>query len=427
MQCLRNCGHRLKLSTSLRSFRSIWTGVTWQGPAIQECVKTCLESGHVQPRPVAAVALVSKSFTPQEYAHLIQQVQNQLAPELFLGCVVDRVARVEHGVSLWMAYDEDVQGFFIQDGPERHKVRNISVGRWGRVEDYPSVQHQRTKFGQAGWDAFDSVSQPAQQYLLPESLTAKQTSPSFIFVASDNEPDELLQSFDHHYPTTPKIGIIGASTPFLTGQPYTLFYQGKAMGAGIVGLASYRKDNPSLTVIHHGLEKMGEPLKITRCRGNVILDLDQAGATGLLLDLLHSGPSGKPKKDEEFYLGVYPAGDTQLDDAKLSVNRVTSGDPSRGNMSVDTTADFEVGQTVQFMRKVPCDPQSVLEATEGKVVVGVVDKDATIDALPIKKSSEHQMIANVFGATSENGAIVGRPSLPTQILDVPYSQISFKA
>lgn len=31
----------------------------------------------------------------------------------------------------------------------------------------------------------------------------------------------------------------------------------------------------------------------------------------------------------------------------MSVNRVTSGDPSRGNMSIDTTADLQVGQIVQ--------------------------------------------------------------------------------
>lgn len=34
----------------------------------------------------------------------------------------------------------------------------------------------------------------------------------------------------------------------------------------------------------------------------------------------------------------------------MSVNRVTSGDPSRGNMSIDTTADLQVGQVVQVRK-----------------------------------------------------------------------------
>lgn len=35
----------------------------------------------------------------------------------------------------------------------------------------------------------------------------------------------------------------------------------------------------------------------------------------------------------------------------MAVNRITSGDPSRGNMSIDTTADLQVGQVVQVNSK----------------------------------------------------------------------------
>ena len=49
-----------------------------------------------------------------------------------------------------------------------------------------------------------------------------------------------------------------------------------------------------------------------RCRGNIILDLDQAGATGLLLELIQQGQSARIAKDQEFYLGIYP---TDSDDS----------------------------------------------------------------------------------------------------------------
>lgn len=45
-----------------------------------------------------------------------------------------------------------------------------------------------------------------------------------------------------------------------------------------------------------------------RCRGNIILDLDQAGATGLLLELIRQGQNARIAKDQEFYLGIYPPG-----------------------------------------------------------------------------------------------------------------------
>lgn len=84
------------------------------------------------------------------------------------------------------------------------------------------------------------------------------------------------------------------------------------------------------------------------CRGNIILDLDQAGATGLLLALIQQGHHANIAKDQEFYLGIYgPDSTTTL----MSVCRVTSGDPARGNMSIDTTADLQVGQVVQVKKK----------------------------------------------------------------------------
>lgn len=45
-------------------------------------------------------------------------------------------------------------------------------------------------------------------------------------------------------------------------------------------------------------------LSLTRCRGNIILDLDETSATGLLLDLLNKGHNAKISKDREFYLGT---------------------------------------------------------------------------------------------------------------------------
>lgn len=88
-----------------------------------------------------------------------------------------------------------------------------------------------------------------------------------------------------------------------------------------------------------------------RARGNVILDLDDKGATRLLLDLINKV---NVSKDEEFYLGIFSKNGNDK-----TVARITSGDPARGNMSVDTTLDLYEGQYVQFMKKKPLQKQSI--------------------------------------------------------------------
>lgn len=335
---------RLFFSSTLKatrsSSRSIWTGVTATGPSVEECVQAA-KSG-LPNKPDVCVALISKSFSPRLYQNFLAQIKQEISPKILLGGVVDRVPEVGHGVSFWTGDKEDIVPFKVEDSKDRLKVRSTSVGRWGRVEETSRLKSQSDHVDKVGWDNFGSISTPVHPFELPANLN-KEKQPSFVFMVSDNEPDELLQTLDHHYPNVPKIGIIGASTPFVTGTPYTLFTD-SFVESGVVGFAAFNPTQSKVSVQHASLQKIGEPLKITRCRGNVILDLDQAGATGLLLQLIHK--DRKPTKDEEFYLAVYPT-DAEGQQEKMTVSRITSGDPSKGNMSIDTTADLQVGQTVQ--------------------------------------------------------------------------------
>ncbi|KAG0745624.1 hypothetical protein G6F62_001653 [Rhizopus arrhizus] len=402
--------------------RSIWTGLTATGPCIEECVQVA-KSG-IREKPEICVALLSKSFSPHHYQKFLSQVQEQINPKILLGGIVDRVPEVGHGISFWVAHDEAIVPFTVEDSKDRLKVRSISVGRWGRAEETSRLKYQSDHVDKMGWKDFGSISKPAQPFELPAGLS-KDATPSFFFMVSDNEPDQLLQTLDHHFPHTPKIGIIGSSTPFITGTPYTLF-NSELLGSGVVGFAALNSPTKAaIRVDHAALEKIGEPLKITRCRGNVILDLDQAGATGLLLKLIHQ--DRKASKDEEFYLAVYPT-DAQGQEEKMTVSRITSGDPSRGNMSIDTTADLQVGQTVQFLRRKPFDKRlNILSNTDSnEILLSVGDKDHTIDMSPVQIPEKTTLVEDTFGGMSENGIIVGRSSLATQVLDVPYSNLTFK-
>ncbi|KAG0193568.1 hypothetical protein DFQ28_004460 [Apophysomyces sp. BC1034] len=416
----------ISFSRLIRS-RSLWTSVTGTGHSLRACVDACVDKS-LRPNPSVCVALVSKSFSAADYESLPDALGQALNPQLLVGAVVDRVPSSSsssgHGLSLWMGYDEDVVGFGVQDTQTRQKVRSISVGRWGRVD-------QPNYVDEVGWEGFGSVSQPAQRYILPPALKKRTgtSRPSFVFTVSDNEPDELLHALDHHYPETHKIGLIGASTPFVNGNPYTLFYKNQMMSAGMAGFAVYGNTLSSLDLDHAQLQPLGKPMTITRCRGNIILDLDEAGATGLLLELIRQGKSAQISKDEEFYLGVYPSGQIELDNTTMSINRVTSGDPSRGNMSVDTTEDLKVGQVVQFMRRAKRAMawNDVLKGPKDSIVLAVTDRDDTIDASPLQLPSEATSDTGIFGATTENGILLGKANLASQIVDVPYSKAIFKA
>ncbi|CEG71422.1 hypothetical protein RMATCC62417_07159 [Rhizopus microsporus] len=406
------------------SQRSIWTGITATGPSVEDCIQAAKST--IREKPDVCVALISKSFSTRHYQNLLATIKKEIKPQFLIGGVVDRVPEVDHGLSLWAGYDEAIIPFVLEDSEERHKIRNISVGRWGRVEETTRLKYQSDHVDKVGWKNFGSISKPAQPHELPPTFQDVNEQPSFVFMVSDNEPDQLLQTFDHHYPHTPKVGIIGSSTPFITGTPYTLFNNSSLMGSGIVGFASFGKQNKAQINIHHpALQKIGDPLRITRCRGNVILDLDQSGATGLLLKLINQ--DRRASKDEEFYLAVYPP-DAEGQENKMTVSRITSGDPSRGNMSIDTTTDLQVGQTVQFLRRKPYDDSMTAPLpTDDEILLGVGEKDRTIDMSPVQIPEKTMIVRDTFGSISENGVIVGHNSLPAQVLDVPYSNITFKA
>ncbi|KAI9478160.1 MAG: hypothetical protein EXX96DRAFT_524508 [Benjaminiella poitrasii] len=406
--------------------RSIWTRLTATGANIHDCIE---QSVQILDRktPNVCVVLASKSFTLNNYRDLTRQLNLKLnTPAVLLGGVIDRIPHFDHGISLLLGFDEHVVPFTIRDNQQRLKIRNTAVGRWGRVEDVTRLKYQNDHLDHlTNWDDFGSINIPVQPFQLPPGFDDSK-QPSFLFTVSDNEPEQLLQTLDHHYADVPKLGLVGASTPFVTGDPYCLFHGEEMMGSGMVGFAAYTKNAPSEDVIvsHTAMEKLGEPMRIARCQGNVILDLEAGGATGLLLQLIQK--SGPLSKDEEFYAGVYPLDDQA--DENMTASRITSGDPSRGNMSIDTTADLQVGQVIQFLRKKAIDTNNVSSdhANNEAIVFGVSGKDDTIDATPVKIPTQASVIEDCFGGISENGIIVGRKNMPSELLNVPFSKATFK-
>jgi len=161
-----------------------------------------------------------------------------------------------------------------------------------------------------------------------------------------------------------KLGLFGSSTPFVTGRPYTLIFNGSVTSSGAVGIALSAGRRPALKTAFPGLRAITTPLKVTRyvqalplvttfgfcirsffasrSEGNLVNELDNRNPTALLVSAIaENGLVGKAEKDDAFYLGV-------LRDGHLwQVYRITSGGPSRGTMALETETAPGEGTSVQ--------------------------------------------------------------------------------
>ncbi len=61
-----------------------------------------------------------------------------------------------------------------------------------------------------------------------------------------------------------KLGLFGSSTPFVTGRPYTLVFNGSVTSSGAVGIALSAGRRPALKTAFPGLRAITTPLKVTR-------------------------------------------------------------------------------------------------------------------------------------------------------------------
>ncbi|KAG2186940.1 hypothetical protein INT44_003168 [Umbelopsis vinacea] len=408
--------------------RNLWTHRTASRPELAQAVTESVANLPKKPIDIC-VALVSQSFPANDLLKLNTEFLKHISPKIFIGAVVDRVPSPQsggHGLSVLIGQEEDATGFVLDDTADRKKFKSVSVGRWGKVQDFNRFKYEENDIEKFGWDAFKSVSTNVHGHeLLPQLQNLRQT-PKFAWILSDHEPYQLIETLDHHFPQATKAGLIGASTPFITGTPYTMFYNDKVLPGGSIGFVSSTVPKVSSSVQHKALEALGSPMTVTRCRGNIILDLDETSATGLLLNLLNKGHNAKISKDKEFYLGACTE-DADNNVQLTSVHRVTSGDPSKGNMSIDTTKDFQVGQKVQFLHRVDITAKTDSEqSSDEQIVCTVAEKDTTYVGNSSLRPDVNATIPNVFGGSSENGVLVGQADQTTYVLDAPHSEYTVK-
>ncbi|KAI1315944.1 hypothetical protein EDD11_000194 [Mortierella claussenii] len=496
--------------TPISHRQTLWTAATCSHPDLSTALSRCFPAASPSSSPSSTsssssttktsssssssnknsvtIILASRSFPGSDLLSLPSKLPSHISSSsshFILGAVVDRVPTpTGHGVStLTLTPDQDeqqslastsrllsVQPFYLSGAESRRKrLKEKSVGKWARSQDI----EERSLDTADAWAAFKSISIGRNQVQVPQAVlpppssftttttatttTSSSSSPSSssqeILMMSDMEVHQFLEALDHTTPAAHKFGILASSTPFITGRPVTMFYDGKVVQDGVLGVSIVRSSadrhegETKTTVDYPSMAPLGPAMQITRCRGNIILELDESNATRLLLDRLSATTL---TKDKEYFLAtgeptrvdIHSSQDqiVNIDMKQATVYKITGGDPSKGNMAVDTVHDLNVGQWVQFMHHDRgldhghYDPSlssnnnnNNNNNTQGMVRFTTTDPNNTIEEqsdLKGRTEADADAVQALFGGSSENGFMVGQPHGQTWVCTVTDSVLT---
>ncbi|KAL1946525.1 hypothetical protein VTO73DRAFT_14629 [Trametes versicolor] len=316
------------------------------------------------------------------------------------------------------AFDEKCATIFRSTIPGRKAAQ---VGRWHAmhkdVQPDPEEPAHDTE-GMPNWDtalsqAYDGQALPAEL----ESLRADDVHSILYF--SDNAPEGLTSSLSKFGSAT-KLGLIGTSTPFVTGRPYTLFHNDRIHSDGAVGVCLSSGTRPTTYSVFPGLEAITRPMIVTSSEGNLVNSLDNANPSGLLLHALKNHPAvaGTAQgisPELRLYIGTLQqkAGGHEL----VRLSYIMSGDPSRGSIALDTDAAPAEGALVQMFLLPPSASPDVLGEVQkysGTTGPRLAFASTSLDEAEARSLSEEiedngaTVLEDTFLAASENGCIVSR-------------------
>ncbi|KAF8940122.1 hypothetical protein BGZ47_007877 [Haplosporangium gracile] len=457
-------GHRLNQKT-------LWTAITSSHPdltiALSQCLPTSSSTSSTTVTDNAkakksgvTIILASRSYPGSDLLTLPSKVPDHISQsQHILGAVVDRVPTPSgHGVStltitpstatnVLASTDRlvDCQPFYLSGAESRRKrLKEKSVGKWARSQD---IEERGLDTADA-WSSFKSISIGRNQVQVPTAALPPSSSLASalgskeidqdIMMISDLEVHQFLEALDTANPAASKVGLMASSTPFITGRPVTMFYDGQLVQDGVLGVSILKRPaakQETTSVTYPSMSPLGPAMQITRCRGNIILELDESNATRLLLDRLQATTL---TKDKEYFLATgEPTTATsgsvaQVDMSKATVYKITGGDPSKGNMAVDTVHDLQVGQWVQFIHHGKAQDHghidndlssSDIQTDVTTMRFTATDPNNTIEEESVGSNGNDTASSaqSRFGGSSENGFIVGQPHQGTWVCAVTDS------
>lgn len=193
---------------------------------------------------------------------------------------------------------------------------------------------------------------------LPDQDTSPRVWREWLGVASESEPDfilladpfsfrgeEFLQGLDFAYPKSAKVG--GLASGSHVGRGNALYLGDKFHNSGLVGLAL--SGNVEMdTIVAQGCRPIGRPLKITKCEGSFLQELDGKNTFELLEELIESANDyDRQLIQTALFLGIEmsPLAD-EPKQGDFLIRNIVGVDRASGAISIG--AFLRAGQLVQF-------------------------------------------------------------------------------
>ncbi|KAJ2157330.1 hypothetical protein GGF46_004584 [Coemansia sp. RSA 552] len=443
-----------KASSHAAQLRRLWVAAASSDPSLDTALAQCFNtvrssvgSDHWPPKGdsqscCSCFALVSQTYPSPEIERLGVNIKQLLGNNVHVsGTVVDSVFHGSNrapgnGISILFHHPEArrpdgpapqatlaARPFYIGDSHGRQRLREVAVGRWHNKVTDRFEEHKDSTFWTPG---ISSVTRAASHLELPAELTSidDPESVQLILFVSDKETRQVLDALDERFPDAVKLGIVGSQTPFLNGHDYTLISDTGLHESGVTGLAfvSQGGDRSQGSAVgtpflsSTGLEAVGEAMRIERCQGNVILDLeDGSGVHSLIAELRKRGQMEAPEADDRLFARITPGRDFASEDGVLL--QVTGGNPAKGGLALDTLRDLAPGQYIQFLmgaRRPEAAPANIAAnaiAPSKHALQIWFGAGTNCDAHRLQRQvNQGGSAPTVFGGVTEGGFSYGKPS-----------------
>jgi small ligand-binding sensory domain FIST len=172
--------------------------------------------------------------------------------------------------------------------------------------------------------------------------------PSFLLLADPFTMDarELIAGLDAAYPGAPKFG--GLASGGTDAGENRLLLGRDVHRSGALGIA-FSGDLAVETMIAQGCRPIGEPMIVTRCRGGLLLELDQRSPMKVLRELyLSLGERDRELMKHSLFLGIEMRADRIVyDPGELLVRNILGGDEETGALAVG--AELRPMMVTQFV------------------------------------------------------------------------------
>ena len=147
------------------------------------------------------------------------------------------------------------------------------------------------------------------------------------------DADDLIERLDARYPEARKVGGLASGG----GSPGSnvLFLDGEAHDDGAVGLA-LAGDIGVDTIVAQGCRPIGQPMAITRCERNAVLELNGRPATTLLRELFETlSPQDKKLFRTALHVGIEMTGERlEYRAGDFLIRNVMGADPDTGAVAI---------------------------------------------------------------------------------------------